>query len=160
MDMMMTYLIYMKMKMISRPIKYILVDTGFWIALIGASDQKERIEKAQEYYEAIKHKTVIFPWPTYYELLRDKFFKHTYNIEKFKKAARGLKIQRIYDDDFRDEALKITMNESTAKNKISLFDNIIKLIILNKNIKTDALVTFNRSDFNEICSKNSVEIWD
>lgn len=97
--------------------QYIIVDTCFWISLIS-SDLEENTKKAKFYYKNIKHKIIIFTWPTYYEILRYKFFKKTYNLEIFKKATKGLKIIKIPDDEYREKALSLTLTESN-ENKVN-----------------------------------------
>lgn len=144
--------------MISVRDKYYLIDTGFWIALISHKKGEEESIKAKKYYEGLRHKNVLIPWPTYYELFRDQFFNVHVDIKKFDNAMKGLKIRIIDDAVYKERALKITRENSNEKNKISLVDNIIKLIIEDKHIQIDALVTVNKSDFYKDCFKHRVRL--
>lgn len=65
--------------------KYILADTGFWIALLDGSDALEKQSAAREIFSIIKSSTtqILFPSIIYTELLRTKFFK----TDKIKKVS-------------------------------------------------------------------------
>ena len=53
-------------------------------------------------------------------------------------------------------ALDLTLSED--KRNISLVDNIIRLMLDDKDVGVKGLVTFNVGDFQDVCLKNRVEI--
>lgn len=99
--------------------KYILADTGFWIALLDGSDALEKQSAAREIFSIIKSSNtqILFPSIIYTELLRTKFFKTD-------------KINKIEETDYIDKALalKTTLQEGKQCKKISFADNIIRLL--------------------------------
>lgn len=99
--------------------KYILADTGFWIALLDGSDALEKQSAAREIFSIIKSSNtqILFPSIIYTELLRTKFFKTD-------------KTNKIEETDYIDKALalKTTLQEGKQCKKISFADNIIRLL--------------------------------
>jgi predicted nucleic acid-binding protein len=99
--------------------KYILADTGFWIALLDGSDALEKQSAAREIFSIIKSSNtqILFPSIIYTELLRTKFFKTD-------------KINKIEETDYIDKALalKTTLQEGKQCKKINFADNIIRLL--------------------------------
>ena len=65
-------------------------------------------------------------------------------------------ISKINDDRYRELALDLTLSED--KRNISLVDNIIRLMLDDKDVGAKGLVTFNVGDFHDVCSKNNIEI--
>ncbi|MBU4140043.1 MAG: hypothetical protein KJ729_08985, partial [Euryarchaeota archaeon] len=57
--------------------KYILADTGFWIALLDGSDERDKQSAAREIFSVIRSSNtqILFPSIIYTELLRTRFFK-------------------------------------------------------------------------------------
>ncbi len=114
--------------------KYILADTGFWIALLDGSDALEKQSAAREIFSIIKSSNtqILFPSIIYTELLRTKFFK-TDKINKIKSLEDILNLDIIYkieETDYIDKALalKTTLQEGKQCKKISFADNIIRLL--------------------------------
>ena len=66
------------------------------------------------------------------------------------------RITRFDDDSYRSEALELTLREQ--KRNISLVDNIIRLMLDDKNVGAKGLITFNVGDFQDVCQKNSIDI--
>ena len=66
------------------------------------------------------------------------------------------RITKINDDRYREWALDLTLSED--KRNISLVDNIIRLMLDDKDVGVKGLVTFNVGDFQDVCLENSVEI--
>ena len=91
-----------------------------------------------------------------YELLRTKFVKNKTALAEIKQLFLNGRITKINDDRYRELALDLTLSEE--KRNISLVDNIIRLMLDDKDVDVKGLVTFNVGDFQDVCLKNRVEI--
>ncbi|MDP2844625.1 MAG: hypothetical protein Q8N79_00935 [Candidatus Methanoperedens sp.] len=114
--------------------KYILADTGFWIALLDGSDELDKQSVAREIFSVIKSSNtqILFPSIIYTELLRTRFFK-TDKINKIKYLEDILNLDIIHKFEETtyidiDKALKTTLQEGKQCKKISFADNIIRLL--------------------------------
>ena len=112
--------------------KYILADTGFWIALLDGSDELDKQFAARDIFSDIKSSNtqILFPSIIYTELLRTRFFK-TDKIIKIKYLEDILNLDIIHkfeETDYIAKALKTTLQEGKQCKKISFADNIIRLL--------------------------------
>ena len=125
--------------------KTILLDTGYWIALFSPEKEKEKQDVIEYVSKLIDESnyTVIIPFPTLYEFLNSKLSrkgKQKFNLES---ALSKQKYVKIYDNDYREKALKnFTYQFSFTNTDISLVDEVIKEMIEDVNLKTDIIVTF------------------
>ena len=135
----------------------ILVDTGFWYAVFDKKDchRNDAEEIVNRYFDNAAYE-ILVPFPTMYELLRTKFVKNKSALAEIKQLFLSERIIRIYDDRYRDSALDLTLSE--PRRNISLVDNIIRLMLDDKDISAKGLVTFNVGDFQDVCLKNNIEI--
>lgn len=140
----------------------ILVDTGFWFALLGTR-QDELKPIAEKIFERIKQNqdTLIIPFPTLYETVNTKLLR-----DKNKAAADWFLAQlntnplflKVYDDVYRDDAFAITC--SIRNRGISLVDNILRVMMDDDSRKIDALITFNTGDFVDVCTRRGIDLID
>lgn len=131
-----------------------IVDSGFWFALSDNNDNYHKytdriLKKLDECADKI-----IIPWPSMYEVLNEAFLQKKlwmYYIDT--NIGNG---RFILEDDsqYQEDALLL----SVEKKKCSLVDAIINLMI-EKNQRIDALVTFNTPDF-EAAKKRNIKIFD
>ena len=138
--------------------KTILLDTGYWIALFSPEKEKEKqdiVERVSKLIDENNH-SIIIPFPTLYEFLNSKLSrKGKFNFES---ELSKKKYVKIYDNDYREKALKNFTSQFLLTNMdISLVDEIIKEMIDDGNLKTDKIVTFDNSLKNYARSMN-VEI--
>ena len=135
----------------------ILVDTGFWYAFFDKKDchRSEAESIADRYFDNSAYE-ILVPFPTMYELLRTRFIKNKVVLSQIKQMFLSAGITKIYDDVYRDSALELTLCE--PRRNISLVDNIIRLMLDDKELGAKGLVTFNVGDFQDICLKNNIEI--
>lgn len=131
-----------------------IVDSGFWFAFFDKKDSYHKytdsiIKKLDECADKI-----VIPWPSLYEVLNESFLKR--NEWKFFFDTNVKKGKFIFEDDspYQKEALLLSIENK----KCSLVDAIINLMI-EKQQKIDALVTFNTPDF-EAAKKRSIAIID
>lgn len=142
--------------------RFILADTGFWIALLDSSDDINKQTAAKKIFSKIMigNFRILFPSVVYPELLRTKFFKGNkkLKIEHLESLLKMEIINPVDDSKYTDDALKITLQEAKSCKKISFADNIIRLI-LNKYPEPIAyLITFDRNLIREC--QEYVEIYE
>ena len=66
---------------------------------------------------------------------------------------------KISDEKYRDIAFDNTVSPLNDRG-ISFVDNIIRTMLKDKSAHINALVTFNRRDFEDICYEKGIEILD
>lgn len=139
----------------------VLVDSCFWFAYLGSRHKDQYGESAKQIYDICFEKrqyNIIIPFPSLYEtvnttLLRDK---NKDAADWFlKKLVSDTKYQKVFDDMYRDVAL---IETSKNTRKISLVDNIIRLMLQDDKLRIRALITFNTGDFIDICQRNNIEL--
>ena len=135
--------------------KTILLDTGYWIALFSPEKEKQNqevVERVSKLIDENNH-SIIIPFPTLYEFLNSRLSrKGKFNFES---ELSKQKYVKIYDNDYREKALKNFTHQFLFTNKdISLVDEIIKEMIDDDNLKTDKIVTFDNGLKNYARSMN------
>ena len=138
----------------------VLVDTGFWYSYLGTREV-ERHKVAQEIYNQLEKNGAdyIIPFPTLYEAINTKLLKEKNRTAAdwfLKKLQSDSHFKKIYDDDFRDIAYGLTMENNYRG--YSLVDNIIRVMMDSDNLKIDALLTFNIADFCDVTTRRNIEI--
>jgi predicted nucleic acid-binding protein len=127
--------------------KTILLDTGYWIALFSSENEKEKQDVVEYVSELIDENnyTVIIPFPTLYEFLNSKLSRKGRQKFNLETELSKQKYEKIYDNDYREKALKNFITQfSFVNTDISLVDEIIKEMIDDRNLKTDIIVTFDK----------------
>ena len=137
--------------------KNFVIDTGFWFALFDSIDDHHK--QALDIYELIKENNIIIPFPTLYETINTAFSKQFLWMQKFQEIVNQPNITKLYDEQYRDEALVITYSSSIKqKRSLSLVDLIIRLILDDPTVRINYLVTFNVGDFSDVCRRRNIEI--
>ncbi|GAA0734281.1 hypothetical protein GCM10009430_49270 [Aquimarina litoralis] len=137
--------------------KYSLIDSGYWFGLLDKKDPFH--QTARVIADLIKDHKIIVPYPSMYEVLNSKFIKDKQRLIQFEEIMSSDKIEFIFDEDYRENALNNTYSiHRNPVPKISLVDSIIREMIKDINIKIDFVVTFNEKDFKDICDMRNVEI--
>ena len=94
-----------------------------------------------------------------YEVLNSKFIKSKNRLSQFEEIMKSGKVEFLFDESYRDEALKNTYSiHRRTIPQISLVDSIIREVIKDINIKIDYVITFNEKDFKDVCDIRSIEI--
>lgn len=135
--------------------KTLIVDTSFWIALYDSEDNKDKQNLISLIAENIHEYQVLIPFPTLYEFLNTKFSR-TAMVVDFQKEISKHNYVKIDDTEYKEIALNNFFEKSKyQKNEdVSLVDEIIKLMIDDKNLKTDLIITFDSALENYALSKN------
>ena len=130
----------------------VLLDSGFWIALLDPNDEHEKIEEAERIAKEIEGERLIVPFPTLYEFVSSRLSRRE-AVYEFEKLISLPNIERLPDTKYKEIALEnFFFNNRRLYNDISLVDEVIKLIIRDKDIKIDYIATFDTALRNEALS--------
>ena len=133
----------------------ILIDTGFWFAYYDGSD--EHHYEAKLIMEKLEFHQILIPYPSLYETIDTRFCKRKEWVEHFSHLISRPRCILIQDDPYKDCSLELSINSSLNHNwAISLVDMVIRQMIDDENLKTDAVITFNPGDFADICRKRNI----
>src|SRR5262249_46577904 len=136
----------------------LILDTGFWIGLYNERD--EHHEKAVEFALLFDYCNLLIPWPSLYETLNSGFVMRSALLHRFELLLDRPGTLRLSDELYREQALVnvslLNRGRGRRARGISLVDIIIRAMIEDVNIKIDALITFNRPDFLEVCLSRRV----
>lgn len=134
--------------------KSIIIDSGFWFAYF---DQKDNFhnEAILHFERIVEYNILVVPWPTLYETLNTKFSRRKLWKNEFHKILKTYKVYLISDNDYREKTLTFFFN---TKIELSLVDLIIRNILEDDSIRINAILTFNKADFIDICYKKGIEI--
>ncbi len=137
--------------------KYILVDTGFWIGLFDPRDSY--YAKAQEKAEYLDLFHVVLPWPILYETLRTRFVRKKAALGRFESYLKKPHLTYLDDSLYRKAAFDLSLESSLRHSRpLSLVDCAIRLILEDVNAKIDCLITFNQGDFADVCRRCRIEL--
>lgn len=137
----------------------IIIDTGFWFALIDSTDEHHNKALEIDKLINIQGNRVIIPFPTLYETINTAFSSNKNWMIGFEEIINNPDVVKFPDDLYRDDALEISFKTSLNQNRnLSLTDVIIRLMLDDPNNKIDYLVTFNVKDFHDVCQRKNIEI--
>lgn len=137
--------------------KRLIIDSGVWYAAFDQRDDKyvysDKILNLLEMHE------LIVPFPSLYEtintrLLRNKYKQADYLFEYLNDSK---KVILVYDDKYREQALKSVSSNLNHNKSYSLVDMIIRLMMEDSSLGHIAVVSFNIEDFIGV---NNVEVID
>lgn len=133
----------------------ILIDTGFWFAFYDEGDQYHK--KAVEMMDSIQKHQILIPYPSLYETINTRFSKKTNWLSSFEHLIMSHICTLIQDDKYKADTLNMTMASSLRNRRpISLVDMVIRQMLDDVNLKTDAIVTFNPEDFYDVCQHKNI----
>lgn len=137
----------------------ILVDTGYWFGLYDKNDQWH--SKAQEYEPFLRpdvFTTVLIPWPCLYETLHTQFVKKRGHIQ-FAEYLGNNRPELVDDSPYRAELVNRITHNSLLNTSRSLTDDVIHLMLEDKNLDITDLLSFNPRDFHGICAARNIKLW-
>lgn len=136
----------------------LIFDTCFWFALYDKSDSKHTLAERMISGFDICDVKIIIPFPSLYETLNTEFVSKKGQLEAFKEVLNNKnKIEYVFDEPYKYEAFSMTFNQG-IEHKASLVDNVILLMLADKSLNIDAVVTFNGRDFAEPCRRYGKEM--
>jgi predicted nucleic acid-binding protein len=138
----------------------ILIDTGFWYAFYDECDEYHN--KAMQIMPYLEKHTILIPYPSLYETINTRFSKRKVWMSSFRNLMSSPTCALIHDEGYKEITLRMTYNSSLENNRpISLVDMVIRQMLDDVNLKSDAIVTFNPEDFYDVClRKNKIVISD
>lgn len=135
----------------------ILTDSGFWIGLLDPKDPFHTTSATIA--DLIKDSSILFPWPCLYEVISTRMVRRRERMLLFEEWLTRSNIILLPDDDYKEEALKqVFLFNRVAGYSFSLTDSVIREILKDVNVKVHYLVTYNLSDFEDICDQRLIEI--
>jgi predicted nucleic acid-binding protein len=135
----------------------ILIDSCFWFALFDKSD--EHYDKAQNLSSYLEFGKIILPFPILYETLNTRFVKRKEWTSIFYNYLNNDSTILISDELYRKKALSNTLNNSiNSIRPLSLVDMTIRFMLDDINLNINALITFNKKDFVDLCSNKGIEL--
>jgi len=134
--------------------KNILIDTCFWFALFDRHDSYHQRALALE--SIMDSAVILLPWPCLYETVNTKFVKNINAIKGFESLLRQRNVTFVADEPYRVAALDAVLKTAESR-AMALADMVIRFIIDDENLRTDALMSFNHRDFADICRRRQIE---
>jgi predicted nucleic acid-binding protein len=131
----------------------VLIDTGFWIALYSPDKEPILCQEAERIADDIINENIIIPFPTLYEFVNSKLSRREAKLQ-FEELLKRQNVTKLSDSEYKEIALEnFFIKSKRSYSDISLVDEILKLIIEDKNIKIDYLASFDEGLLNDALSK-------
>lgn len=137
--------------------KFLLFDTGFWIALLDDRDPYH--SQAASLYEKTENWHGLLPWPILYEVLSTRLSRDNRKLIRLASELRSPGIKLINDVSYRDLALEKVFDRENALRRLSLVDVILRGMLTDINLRIDGFVTFNNRDFGDVCRRRRVPMY-
>lgn len=137
--------------------RYVITDTCYWLGLVDQTDQHH--EKSIKIYNVIKNDLIIFPFPCFYEIIRDKFLKDKRRLTTLENILKSSNVKYISDTDYIDDALiKVYELNKRKGDSYSIADVVLREMLSDDTLRIDSFVTYNVKDFYDVCGKRKIEI--
>ena len=137
--------------------KIILTDTCFWIGLIDPKDQFHEVSTAIAGF--LEGNKILFPWPCLYETISTHLTRRREQLLYLEEYILKPNIVLFQDDEYKEEALKqVFLFNRNAGFTYSLTDSVIREILKDDRVKINYLVTYNFSDFQDVCAQRLIDI--
>ncbi len=134
----------------------ILIDSGFFFALVEPRDR--------HHYEALDRQhwldlfPAVLPWPILYETVNTRLVRDPDKVVQFERLANAPATEFVDDSPYRRAAYEDVIARAKAGHPLSLVDAVLHAIITDPDIRVDAMLTFNLSDFGNVCSERGIDI--
>jgi predicted nucleic acid-binding protein len=134
--------------------KKVLVDTGFWIALLTKSDRHHQTALVLDDDLAVHH--LLIPWPTLFEFVDTRLARNPADAVRLKGVLLREGNELVNDAPYRDQSLQYTLNHQG--HGYSLVDHILRSMMEDPKIRIDGFVGFNHNDFYDVCARRNIEM--
>ena len=135
----------------------VLVDSGFFMALFDRRDQHHKA--ACEKQEWLEHFSVVVPWPILYETINTRLVRRPENVERFESLLRDSDTVLLDDCPYRSDAYEELLERAKEqRHAMSLVDAVIYAILADPEVRVNGILTFNNSDFKQICYERGIEL--
>lgn len=134
----------------------VLIDTGFWFAYYEGTDAHH--PEAIKVMELLNNHRILIPFPSLYETIDTRFCRRKEWVNHFNKLITSSRCALINDEQYKESSLTASIESAILKNwPLSLVDMVIRQMLADVNLKTDAIITFNPGDFDDICRKMQIQ---
>ena len=131
----------------------IVIDTGFWIALYDPTKDPKNSLEAERMADEIEDEELVIPFPTLYEFVNSRLSRRDAKLQ-FERLLSRPNVIKLSDAKCKDKALENFFLKSKSEySDISLVDEIIKLIIADKNLSIDYIAAFDQGLLNDALSQ-------
>lgn len=134
--------------------KNIVADSGFWFGLFNARDNYHHEACLIESSIAV-HKLLV-PWPSLYETMNTRLMRRRTERDRFRNYLKSPSTVLLDDTPYRESSLNYVIEQRSTN--LSLVDHVIRSMLVDPNISIDALITFNPSDFIDICQARGIDL--
>ena len=138
--------------------KFVLTDSCFWLGLVDPTDQHH--QRAQDWADIVDQQraTLLLPWPCLYESVSTRLVRSRSRTLALEQLLKRPAITFLNDTAYRDTALEEVFNSARVGRSYALADSVIREIIKDVNLRVDYLLTFNASDFQDVCQMRRIEL--
>lgn len=134
--------------------KRVLVDSGYWIALLTKSDGNH--VAAQVLEADLEIHRLLIPWPTLFEFVDTRLSRRPLDAQRFRKILFREGNELVDDRPYREQSLNFTLENKG--HTYSLVDHILRSVMEDATVSVDAFVGFNHGDFYDVCAKRGIEM--
>ena len=146
---------------------YVGVDSSFLIGLYDTGDQYNPV--AEGHFQELFHhgdNHMVIPWPVLYESVSTRMVKKQAGLrrlqEDWKRMRRRQRLELLPDDEYRGQVIEDCFEElgkpGTRYRALSAVDRVIRYMLQDGKNHIGAFVTFNPSDFSDICKRFKIEM--
>ncbi|ADV84253.1 hypothetical protein [Terriglobus saanensis] len=148
---------------------YICADACFVIALSDPRDgYHDRALQIYEEYLENSANVLFLPWPAIYEAVSTRAARNPTYLARLRANWNTLqslgRLELLDDSPYRDQALDDSfINPSPSRRKpvhLSAADRVIRSMIADGSLRLDALISFNYSDFADVCAVRKCVVID
>lgn len=136
--------------------KNIVADSGFWFGLFNARDNYHR--EACSIESSIAVHNLLVPWPSLYETMNTRLMRRRPDRDRFRTYLRRTSTILLDDVSYRSSSLNYVIDQVSTN--LSLVDHVIRSMLEDPNMSISALITFNPSDFIDVCQARGIELID
>lgn len=134
--------------------KRILTDSGFWLALFDGRDQHH--EAAKALITEIEDERLMIPWAVLYEVFRTRFVRKPARVRELRRFLVRPNVMVMDEADYREQALQSVLGVNPQN--LSLVDGILRAMLEDRTLKIESFITFNRSDFEDVCQPRNIQL--
>ena len=135
----------------------ICTDSGFLIAVYDEKDDKHReaLRFFSDKVERGPHQLLV-PWPVMYESISTRMARAQNRMIRINAHLKSLRVNRklqfVDDSSFREKAITecFAAVETRSFRPLSLVDLVIRAMLADRELRADALITFNARDFRDV----------
>ncbi len=139
--------------------KFVLTDSCFWLGLVDPTDQYHQSALEWADFVDTEGAVLVLPWPCLYESISTRLVRNRGRTLEFEKILKRPTIRLLDDLTYREVALEAVFDSSRrVGHSYALADSVIREMLKDINLRIDYLLTFNASDFADVCQARRIEL--